>query len=302
MTYQTFKEHILTYMKEHFQNACQIFIQPVLKNNGQVLDGLIILPQQLNIAPTLYLNFYYEQLKNGHTLEQICTEICRHYEINCPHTSIDIAFFTDFKKVRSHIAYKLINHEKNSALLKDVPHIRFLDLAIVFYCLIPSIQTQYASILIHNQHLDFWNVSAKELFDLASENTPKLQGYSFENITRLLHHLTFGSDEEPDETSVKQSSYPLFVLSSKNHLYGASCILYQDLLYTLAQKADMDFYILPSSIHEVILIPTQDDRSFKELSAMVKEINQSEVSPEDVLSNHAYYYSKEKNEITFQNI
>ena len=80
--------------------------------------------------------------------------------------------------------------------------------------------------------------------------------------------------------------------------FGATCLLYKDLLKHFSEESQTDFYILPSSIHEVILVPTLENDCYGELSDMVREVNDSQLMDDEILSTHAYYYSRCKNEIT----
>lgn len=299
MNYQSFKTAVVEYIRSKLDTPHHIFIQSITKNNGIQLDGLIIMPEQTNIAPTIYLNYYFQKMEQGTSFENICIEILNYYQKHHPESSIDIQFFTDLEQIRNHIAYKLINFEKNLKLLDDIPYIRFLDLAIVFYCLLPSVSEQNASILIHNQHLSLWKLSLTDLYSIAKTNTPDLLGYELLDLHSILQDSEVSDQEFCPESDSYDSAerYPMYVLSSQNRQYGAVCILYHNLLKHFSQKTDMDFYILPSSIHEVILVPTANRYSLFELSEMVSSINQSEVNPEDILSDHAYYYSREEDRI-----
>jgi hypothetical protein len=298
MKYDTFKKVILERLEYDIPDPKKISIQTIYKNNGLQLDGLVIMEDNCNISPTLYLNYYFDSYQNGTEFSKIYDMILENYRHNRPTKSIDVRFFTQFENTKSKIAIKLINYEKNKTLLQDVPHIRFLDLAIVFYCLITmDEEVGNATILIHNSHLAYWNVTLEELFAIAKENTRKLLPEKISDMNDMLQELSkrqlisapMLADEE---------RYPMFVLTNERNLHGAACILYDDLLKQYAAQADTDFYILPSSIHEVILIPTTEDTCQEELSEMVMEVNASQLLEEEVLSDHAYYYSRKTNEIT----
>ena len=109
MNYQSFKNSIIEYIRYQLGSTYHIFIQSIIKNNGIRLDGLIIMPEETNIAPTIYLNYYFQKLKQGIPFENICTEIINYYQKHHPESSVDIQFFTDLEQIQSHIAYKLIN-------------------------------------------------------------------------------------------------------------------------------------------------------------------------------------------------
>lgn len=298
MEYETFKQIIVERLEYDIPDPKKISIQTVYKNNGLNLDGLVIMENNRNISPTLYLNYYYESYQEGSSFQKVYEMIMENYQQNRPSQSIDVRFFTQFQNTKEKIALKLINYGQNQQLLKDVPHIRFLDMAIVFYCLI-SIDPQggNATILIHNSHLSYWNISLEELFETAKKNTRKMLPAKLSNMNDVLRDLS-GKHMLFPPFQPEEDIYPMFVLTNQINLYGAACILYDDLLKNYAQQTETNFYILPSSIHEVILIPAVDPNCHQELSQIVQEVNHSQLLEEEILSDHAYYYSRESNEIT----
>ena len=299
MTYDTFKEQILAGMKARIPLA-SLSIQSVVKNNNVQLDGLTIMEGGTNLSPTIYLNYFYETYQNGVEFSSILDTILHTYQSNKPRGKIDTSFFTDYANVRPHIAYKLIHYERNRLLLADLPHFRYLDLAIVFYCLVSSSPSGSATILIRKDHLRFWNISPTQLFDAAKENTPRLLSYDLRNMKDLMEELlapAHSTLSDPDIKKEDAAICPMYVLTNQNKLNGASCILYEHLLEHFADRLCCDLYILPSSIHEVILIPATSDTSYQELSQMVQEVNDTQVSPEEILSDHVYYFSRSSGSI-----
>jgi len=106
-------------------------------------------------------------------------------------------------------------------------------------------------------------------------------------------------DEESLQTPPEvENVCPMYMLSNQNKLNGSVCILYQDLLKDFSERLGCDLYILPSSVHEVLILPAQNDTSCQSLSEMVKEINSSQLSREEILSDHVYYYSRKTCRIT----
>ena len=264
------------------------------------LDGLTIMEGGTNLSPTIYLNYFYETYQNGVEFSSILDTILHTYQSNKPRGKIDTSFFTDYANVRPHIAYKLIHYERNRHLLADLPHFRYLDLAIVFYCLVSSSPSGSATILIRKDHLRFWNISPTQLFDAAKENTPRLLSYDLRNMNDLMEELlapAHSTLSDPDIKKEDAAICPMYVLTNQNKLNGASCILYEHLLEHFADRLCCDLYILPSSIHEVILIPATSDTSYQELSQMVQEVNDTQVSPEEILSDHVYYFSRSSGSI-----
>jgi hypothetical protein len=296
MTYQEFKQQVKSEVQTQLGQSVTITIQDIIKNNNTHLDGLTILSEQCNLSPTIYLNYYYTQYEKGKSVSEICQDILQTYEANCPSANIDVSFFTDYSKVKSRIVFKLINYEKNLSLLQDVPHYRILDLAIVFHCLINADSNGTATILIHNHHLSLWDITRDDLYALAVSNTPRLLNYDLRNMTDVLKELFQQSDSI--QTDSAELLCPMYVLSNQLKLNGSACILYQGLLKGFADQLGCDLYILPSSIHEVLILPSTDQLPHPELSDMVREVNMTQLSREEILSDHVYYFSRETSQLT----
>lgn len=296
MTYQEFKTNIIHTISSRLGSDYRVTLQDIIKNNDTHLDGLTILSTGSNISPTIYLNYYYDQYLEGKNLSTIYDDILLSYHRNVPKENIDISFFTDFAKVKNRIIFKLVNYDRNKELLSKVPHVRYLDLAVVFNCFMNSTEDGYATILIHHQHLSYWNISTEDLYALAIKNTPHLLHYQLQNMTDVIidlfcnEHIELSKDLLP--------VFPMYVLSNTTKLNGSGCILYEDLLSEIAQKLDSDFYILPSSIHEVLLIPVASASSYEDLSSMVHEINATQLAREEVLSDRVYFYSRHSGKVT----
>lgn len=296
MTYQEFKANIFHTISTRLGSDYRVSLQDIIKNNDTHLDGLTILSAGSNISPTIYLNYYYDKYLAGKSLSTIYDDILLSYHQNVPKENIDISFFTDFAKVKNHIIFKLVNYERNKELLSKVPHVRYLDLAVVFNCFIKSTEDGYATILIHHQHLSYWNISTEELYALAMKNTPHLLHYQLQNMTDVIIDLF--CNEHIELSKELLPVFPMYVLSNTTKLNGSGCILYEDLLSEIAQHLGSDFYILPSSIHEVLLIPVASASSYEDLSSMVHEINATQLAREEVLSDRVYFYSRHSGKVT----
>ena len=270
----------------------RVVVQKINKNNGLVLDGLTIMTEEVNIAPTIYLNGYYEDyLSNGAVA--VAKRILAIYEANKPKESVDISFFMDREKVSPRIKMKLINYEKNKELLEQVPHIRFLDLAIVFMVVIGSnCDNDFASILIHNHHLNLWNMDAEDLYNLAMENTAD----DFE-IIPMRSVIEAIMDEESAGIIMDSAEIKMSILTNHSRLQGAVGIIHKEILNQYMKDKHVEkVLILPSSIHETILIPCDTLPDMECVKDMVKEVNATQVQPEEILSDNVYVY--DGNEIT----
>lgn len=281
----------------------RVRLNDVRKNNGVVLRGLTVMQDDSNISPTIYLNNYFDEYANGRaTLVSVVNDVMDTYRRNKINQSVDMRYFLNYDSVKQRIVYKLVNTEKNKELLEDIPHMEFMDLSIVFQCMVAQEELGTASILIYNVHLKLWDVTLEQLYQAAKENTQRLEPYEIKSMTEVLCDIMktgeaeeFNSDEYMSEFS---DSVPMYVLSNKSRVEGAACMLYPNLIRDLAEQFGSSLYIIPSSVHELLLLPTEHDGEGMEIRNMIREVNDTMVSSEEILSYSLYYYDKEEGKIT----
>ena len=298
MEFNNFTELVQKEIAKKVGENYHVKLNDVMKNNGVVLRGITLMQDDSNISPTIYLNPYYDAYENGDsTLETVIDDVLETYEQNKIVCNIDMKFFLNYEAVKSRIIFKLINTEKNRELLEDIPHIPFHDLSIVFQYLVSGEQFRNATILIRNVHIKLWKVNTRDLYECALENTPLLQGYELADMKTILGEYYPSGVIDDEEIEDMQQEVPMYVLSNKSRVNGAACILYKDLLKDFAMAVDKDLYILPSSTHEVILLPSDGTQESAQLKAMVQEVNRTQVDEKEVLSDSVYYYDRKKDVI-----
>ncbi|MDO5389686.1 MAG: DUF5688 family protein [Eubacteriales bacterium] len=190
------------------------------------------------------------------------------------------------------ILYQLINYDCNRALLERVPHIRYLDMAIIFYYWKDWEDRSLGAGIVSKAQMEEWGYTLEELEKAAAFNTPRLFPVSFQPIEELIREL-IGEElckmEREDPYLI-----PMHVLTNQSKLFGAAAILYPQVLWAISHTLQGDLYILPSSIHECIIVPMSVKCSRKELEEIVKEINETQVPKTEILSNHVFIYRKEE--------
>lgn len=294
MNFQQFSKELTIQLTPMFPEGTQIHTQTIPKNNGVFLEALIIREPGINISPTIYLGDYFTLYQEGTSMDEICHiifEVFLEVRLNHP---IDPRFFTDFEQAKKHMVYQLVNYDKNTARLSDIPHIRYLDLAIVFCCTLRMENGESAAILIRNEHLQLWQTDLETIKKQAFDNTPRLLPAYIQPITSAIRDLM-----ESNETLERllpllemDSAPPLYVLTNETQICGAACMLYPALLAEFADTVGMDVYILPSSIHEVLLLPTDTRCADEELCALVRSVNSEQLPLSQQLSDNVYFYSR----------
>ena len=296
MSYQEFLDEILKIMKDIYPN-CTVEIIDVTKLNNVSLKGLVIRANGTNVVPNIYMESFYKLYKWNWKMEEIVQKIKETYEQGLPTNKIDMSFFKKYELVKDKIVYRLINADQNADLLRSIPHIRFWDLAICFSYVFQSEELGEGMILIHNSHLEMWQVEKEELMKVAETNTPKLLPVQFCEMRHVLEQA--GAEEEFDLDLLEPGC--MYVLTNQKKLHGSAVILYPQVLSDIAAKIKRDFFILPSSLHEVLILPVKEDVEIKEqmseMCNMVTNVNSTQLDPDEILSNYPFYYCYKEREL-----
>lgn len=269
----------------------------VSKNNGIILHALNIKSRESNVSPSIYMDYFYDEYETGtESVEEAAEEILRLYEKHRVKVNFNLNYLSDFESVKGMIGMKMIDACRNKSLLTCVPYVPYLDLAIVFYVKVDHEDMGKGSILIKNDLMERWGVDEDELYRCAYENIRANDVVSMTHIFTMLKSMipvdkinTAWMDNEEDT--------PMYVVTNEEGCFGATAMLYQDLLESFGDKLGKDYYILPCSIHELIILPICDVE-LEWLKEMVVTINADKLQREVVLSDSIYYFDREKKRVT----
>ncbi|MDD6401767.1 MAG: DUF5688 family protein [Lachnospiraceae bacterium] len=289
MDFREFQNKIKNEIPEYLLdiNIKSIDINKVNKNNGVYLTGLIILEQDSNVSPTIYLDSHYNKYQSGEVeFEDVIKDIASEYrQARGSNVIKSVTLELDFDDVIA----KLVNYEKNKDMLANAPHKRINDLAVTYRNMISNDSNGIASYLITNDIANRYNISEEALDEKAIQNMKEKQGLIIKPLGEVL------SGAFPDARDMDGG---LYVMTNKNGINGATTLLYgKEELSALSEKLKSDLIILPSSIHEVLILPKDDAMDVNELKAMVEEINSFAVSEMDFLSDNIYMFDGKTKEI-----
>lgn len=295
MEISTFKVKVQKAVSEVLGQEYAVELREVQKNNGVVLQGLMIRKGQDNVTPTIYLNSFWEAYEGGVTFADIIKKIVSIYKEDGIGRKIDVSFFQDFEKVKEKLCFRLVNREKNREQLEKVPYIPILDLAICFYYAFNEAGVDNGMIPIYRSHLDNWKVTDRELLEIAVKNTPRLFPHEIIPMENVLGDALQELPEEVRSEFLRKVS--MMILTNSCKTYGACSILYPGVLEQMAEQMKGDLYLIPSSVHEFLVMPKEQERSREELKEMIAEVNKTEISPEEVLSDHLYIFCRKEKKI-----
>lgn len=299
--------------KELYGENVNVVKRVTLKNNGVKLNGVLIQKQGATVAPVIYVDEDICNVCKGNiTIDDVVSKVIRQYE---KHEEAPIGKSMDFNLVRQkigEICLKVVNAEKNEELLNDIPHKRFLDLAVIYRVPVFYDQNGLGSILITNGMLEELDMTLEEIDEIAMKNllSKKVSIRAMKDVIRdLMMQRTVGtfgdSLEEDDADEIMDGLFGnedenpemrMWVLGSDG-MFGASCMYSQREIEILAERLEKDLYILPSSVHELIALEVSSEIEPENLKDMVGDVNSSQVPNEDILSDSVYYYDREKKEL-----
>lgn len=290
MDFQTFTDHMVDLLQDRMGDAYEIRVISVTKTNDVVLTGLVIDKQDQCLCPTVYLESLYEEMKEGAGLSELVAKIINCYEEQSMAVELDMDFFCDYEKVKDRIFYKLINFEKNRRFLQETPYIRWKDLAIVFYYAMDEKVVSGGFITVKKQHMLMWEQNEESLYFLAERNTRRGMPELLVSMRELIREMT--------GVSVRgRIALPMYVLTNREKCFGAAAMLYSEKLAELAERFGNDLLILPSSVHEVLVLPDDRNQRYDFYRRTVMEVNDTQVGAEEVLSYGLYRYCRENAEI-----
>lgn len=297
-TMEEFAEKVRESVSDSLRSGYHVEVTEVNKNNGSRHTALLIHAEGRNIVPRICLEGFYRGYEDGEDMESICKRITDAYRENMPEGDINISFLYDFDAVKGDVYCRLMNRERNAGMLRETPHKDFLDLTIVAYlsCSVGS-EDGDGVITVNSSLLDKWGITKEALFACAERNTRDKLGTRIVTLGETIAKMTGEPGGGELESLLGEYMPPIYVASNRSGRFGAAVMLDEEQLGLFADTAGGDYYILPSSIHELLFLPAlcMDMEGEGELLRnMVAEVNEKEVLPEERLSNNVYFYSRER--------
>ena len=292
MSFEEFTEDILKEIRLKMGDAFQIGKRDVIKNNDVKQTGIEVIKEEANIGPCVYLDELYRKYESdGMRFDEIVDKVHRlilKHEEDTP--DVDLAGFRSWETVCENIFPKLVNAEQSKELLAKIPHRNFMDLAVVYYAVASDHeQKDIGTILIYNGHMEIWGQEEENLYRTAMMNMCVDGEADFTDIRTIVERMTGISFPDNDSQDTD-----MYVLTNSRRCFGAAEILDKRTLRMVADQVGDRFIVLPSSVHETLVMPSKDESEYEELAHMVRMVNDTQVEAEERLSDHVYVYSRDE--------
>lgn len=295
------KESIRNYLPKEYENA-EVLVQEQQKLNNRYI-GLLVLREGGIITPTVNLEQLFDYY-NSHpemSIYDVMKETSSIIQMEQPGLNIEGILQYDLAKEK--LFMRVSSAEKNEELLQHVPHELKEDLAITFHLAVDLDEEGVASTMITNNIMEQYGITKEQLYQDALVNSPKVLPATVENMDKLLRRMMLddmkasgmGAEElkameEEMDLMISANQNPMTVVTNERTVNGASALFYPGMLDQIGESMKGDYFILPSSINEVIVVPDDGSLDPRELKEMVNEINHTQVAPEERLTDEVYHY------------
>ncbi len=285
MDYEQFLEQIREALQDRLPGM-DVTIRSVEKLQGESYKGIGITPEGSNTGATLNLHEMFELMQEGTPPQEILTKIEELAEDALRQIpEIDIDTFSDYGQMKHTLTMQAVPVDPNRDLLQEIPHREMEDIAIVYRFQLGQREQGEASVLITNRMLEGYGITEKQLMADAEEFAPRVNPVTIRSLGEVLAEMS-GGLFEPEEIGVP----PVLLATVPGAVNGAGVMGYPDFFKEAAEKIGGSFYVLPSSIHEILLLPEDKNMDAAGLNLMVSSVNAAEVLPEEQLSDEAYHY------------
>lgn len=282
-----FKIALQNALKAKFGDNLAKIEHDIFRRANTAMEGMILKFKNSDLAPVIYPDELYKNYKNGATVDSIADWAAD----SCRKLHVDVPAFTP-ESLEKNLYTVVVNKSRNEELLRTAPHrIVAGNLAEVARYRVSSEGTKEASFLITNQHCRYLHMMDDEILEIAHKNTEN-QEYRLQN----LYHITasmLGCDELKDAFDEAYTDDGIMILTNMSGIDGAGVITSQRIMKEVSEKLNSNFYILPSSRQELIIVPEYYGVEPKHLTEMVREVNAT-LDAKDFLSDNIYRYDAQK--------
>lgn len=287
LSYEGFRNVMLSQVKRAFEGESEIseiFIEDTMKNNDTVQETLIIRTEANSCLPCLHVEdlyrMYEEHELNVEEMAESVKQMFYTYASNDLPTGDEVSrMIRDLECVRPHIGCRLVNGEANACRLTGHPHKRMGEFAVSYYIRVGEAEHGFYVMQIDDRMMKRWGLDVDELHEIAMLNMDLPGSFVFRSMDDMMGMPRVSC---------------MFMLTIRGKVNGATVILSEEVRRSVSRYVGGDYYILPSSIHELIIIPKARHGGSTDLSRMVREVNRTQyVAPEEFLSDNVYEYHED---------
>lgn len=293
MNFDEFKKQLMQDIPDQINSDAKIIVAEnnVDKLQNESYQGIVVRKEGEQIGVTLNVSALYEHMdRNDISYDEMlsrATDIVEQGFEQSP--EIDIASLSNYEAMKEKLIIQVVPTAENADMLANIPHHEMEDMSVVYRLNMGSSDNGRATVLVTNAMMDSYGITAEQLHQDALEFAPMNEPAVIQSMAEVLMEMMgpeMGEMLPPEEM-------PMYVASVPDRVQGAGILAYPDFMEQAKERLGGDFYVLPSSVHECILLADSGDMDRAQLEAMVKEVNETQVEPSERLSDKVYHYDSE---------
>ena len=298
MNFEEFKQQVMEDLPGALpERLSNVEIEPVSVTKLQhgSYDGITIREEGSNIGMNLDLSGLFERMEKGTAYDEVLAEavaIISNATAQAP--KIDVDRLMDYEQLKETLSIQVVPTASNEEMLQNIPHKEMEDLSMVYRFVVGQDESGTQTILVTNKLLEQYGITEDQLHEDAMENAPVFKPVQIRSMTEVLAEMMGADFAEDMGLPTPDVGDMMYVASTPGGSFGAGVITYPEFMDQAAEKVGGDFYVLPSSVHEVLIVPDKGERSCAELENMVKEVNSTQVDIQDQLSDKVYHYDSKE--------
>lgn len=287
--YNEIKEKLGEYLPPEIKEECEFKLIENMKNNDTVLHGITITGREGIMTPIVYLDSMYEHYQEGLPMTELLQCISHSFADACKNRfDFELSNF-EYENIKDYIVYRIVDMKSNRGRLSELKYsIAGCGLAKIYDINL----TDEMRIPITNELVNKFGYEPQKIYEDAERNTPRIYPVDFNSLIEVLRKEGLDMfDEIP--ANDKEETLPMYILTNRTKTYGAGCLFYPGVKENIAELLNDDYYVLPSSVHETLIVPCSTAVPLPVLELMVKDANASVVAPQEILSDRVMKYDRE---------
>ena len=289
MSFETFvemaKAGIKSYLPEAYRDA-DISVKEMKKLNESYL-GMTVAREGQTAVPNINLTRHYQEYLSGGSLEQTFSRMAEQAQMEMP--GLSTGWLQDYEQVKQHLFIRVNDAKENEAFLSMSPHRETDGLAVSYHIAFTGLSGVEATTPVSHKMLEMYGITAEQLHADALENSKRMFPAVYKSMAEIMMGIASEMGVEADMMPPMEGPQ-LMVLTNDQGVHGAGSLFYPGQMEEIGAQMGSDFFVLPSSVHEVLIFPDDGQTDYRDLQMMVQQINEAEVAPADRLSDHVYHY------------
>lgn len=267
--------------------GAQVRQTPVEKLQAGSYTGISITPADTNVGMNINADQLYAQMQDGRSYEGVLAMALSQVDRGLHDMpAVDVQSITNYETAKNLLCFEVVGTEQNADMLANIPHTDMENMSMVYRLQLDSNAQGTSTILITNAMMEQYGITKDQLHADAMENAPEIRPASFKTMAEVMAEMM----GMPIEMMPQDMAPPMYVATNEDKVQGAAVMFYRDFMDQAAKELGGDVFVLPSSVHEILILPDDGNMSVDELRDMVTTINATEVSAQDRLTDSVYHY------------